>query len=428
MSRQDTTFDLEQLLSVAPNGRHNYSMSRNDMRDVLATALRAGQLMVENGANTARVEETVHRLATALGAEWCDVYVTPTGIIATVYHHGEHRTRIQRIVRAGVDLSRVSGVLEVSRAAAELTPQQARERLEQVATRPRLYGRWLTTAAVGVACACLSTLFGGGMLEWLVTFVASALAFLARDWMHYYNLSRPLMSGIAAFVAAGVAYGLSLLLGAPFAAQAISASVLFLVPGVPLISAMVDLFRGDTVSGMARLASAILLIVAISAGVWAMLLGTQAQMNLDPGRLDTLLLAVPLAFLSSCGFAIMFDVPYRALLVAALVGAIGYTVFRLAGRAALPTGAAAFLAGMAISALAELLARPFRLPTSIFTIPGFLPLVPGAAAFRTLLHFAGDDYTGGIEGLVRTTIIVVALAAGIGTISALARLGRKPVV
>lgn len=360
--------------------------------------------------------------------EWCDVYVTPTGIIATVYHHGEHRTRIQRIIRSGVDLSRVAGVLEVSRAASALTPQQARERLEQVATQPRLYGRWLTTAAVGVACACPSTLFGGAMLEWLITFIAAALAFLARDWMHHHNVSRPLMAGIAAFLAAGIAHGLALLFSALFAAQAISASVLFLVPGVPLVSAMVDLFRGDTVSSVARLASAMLMIVAISAGAWALLLVTQAQMNLDPGRLDVLLLAVPLAFLSACGFAIMFDVPRRALLIAALVGAIGYSVFRLAGLMGLPTGAAAFLAGTTISALAELLARPFRLPTSIFTIPGFLPLVPGAAAFRTLLHFAADDYTNGIEGLVRTTIIVIALAAGIGTISALARLGRRPAV
>ena len=229
--------------------------------------------------------------------EWCDVYVTPTGIIATVYHHGEHRTRIQRIIRSGVDLSRVAGVLEVSRAASALTPQQARERLEQVATQPRLYGRWLTTAAVGVACACPSTLFGGAMLEWLITFIAAALAFLARDWMHHHNVSRPLMAGIAAFLAAGIAHGLALLFSALFAAQAISASVLFLVPGVPLVSAMVDLFRGDTVSGVARLASAMLMIVAISAGVWALLLVTQAQMNLDPGRLDVLLLAVPPAFL-----------------------------------------------------------------------------------------------------------------------------------
>lgn len=70
MSQSDTAFALEQLLSVVPHAGSNHPpLSRDDMRDVLATALRAGQLMVENGANTSRVEETVHRLATALGAD-----------------------------------------------------------------------------------------------------------------------------------------------------------------------------------------------------------------------------------------------------------------------------------------------------------------------------------------------------------------------
>ncbi|MBC8160883.1 MAG: threonine/serine exporter family protein, partial [Roseiflexaceae bacterium] len=218
------------------------------------------------------------------------------------------------------------------------------------------------------------------------------------------------------------------LAGAQFAAPAISASVLFLVPGVPMVSSIADLFRGDTVSGVARLASAVLLVVAIAAGLWAMLLLTQAQIDFTPGRLDLLLLAVPLAALATAGFAIMFDVPYRVLLPAALVGGAGYAVYRLAGLAGLPSGAAAFLAGLMISLLSELLARVLRMPTSMFSIPGFLPLVPGAAAFRALLDFAADDYAAGSEGFVRTIIIVMALAAGIGTVNALVRLGRRPVV
>ncbi|MBC8161342.1 MAG: threonine/serine exporter family protein, partial [Roseiflexaceae bacterium] len=258
MSGSSAAADLERLLSSWPPVEPVVPLSRNGLREVLAAALQGGQLMIENGANTARVEETIHRLATALGAEWCDVYVTPTGLIATVYSRGEHRTRIQRIVRSGVDLSRVAGVLAISRAAAggALSVAQVRERLSQVASQPRLYNRWLTTAGVGLACGCLSLLFGGGVPELAITFVAAALAFLLREWLHQQTLSRALMTGLTALFASALAYGLATLAGAQFAAPAISASVLFLVPGVPMVSSIADLFRGDTVSGVARLASA----------------------------------------------------------------------------------------------------------------------------------------------------------------------------
>lgn len=431
-AEQPHDFSLEMVESketAADEVLHAVPLTWAEMRDVLDISLRAGQILLENGANTARVEETVHRMATALGADWCDVYVTPTGMVATISAGGDHRTRIQRVVRSGVDLSRIAAVLAVSREAVSgnLTRIAVREQVEHIAVQPRTYGRYLTTLAVGLACACTAVLFGGGLWEFAITLLAAAGAFLLREPLLRMQFSRPLLTALTAFVASALAYGLAWVVGAAHPAQAVTASVLFLVPGVLMISSVVDLFRGDTVSGVARGTSALLVLIAIAGGLWAMLLVTRAQMNLELGRLDNVPLAMGLAFCSSVGFGVLFDVPQRALLVAALVGALAYGIDRWGLLVGMPSGAAAFIAGLAISALAEVLSRPFRLPTTVFTIPGFLPLVPGAAAFRTLLNFVADDYMNGTASLVRTAIIVVALAAGIGAGGALARVGRKPV-
>jgi uncharacterized membrane protein YjjP (DUF1212 family) len=401
-------------------------LSRDELREVLTTALRAGQLMLENGANTARVEETVHRLGTALGAEWLDVYVTPGGIIATDTSYGEHRTKIQRVVKSGLDLSRVAAVIELSRRA-ELEKKSCdavRLALEQIATQSRQYARWPTTLAVAVACACFAALFGGGSPEIVVTLIAAGAAQTLRDVLARFNLNRLLAAGVVAAAASGLALSLSTLGAAP--APTVLASVLLLVPGVLMVSSIADLFRGDTLSGLGRAASAFLTLAAISAGIWTTLLVSGVQVALVPVAQPGMLASLALALVATAGFAVLFDVPRRTLFVCALVGALAYGTRQGALNLGLPPEAAIFLGGVVVGLLAELFARLFHLPTSIFTIPGFITLVPGSAAFRTLLDFVSADYTSGTANSVRTALLTAALAAGFGTINALARMHRKP--
>ncbi|HWQ15650.1 MAG TPA: threonine/serine exporter family protein [Roseiflexaceae bacterium] len=418
-------------------------LSREALRDVLTTALRAGQIMVENGANTARVEETVHRVGTALGAAWMEVYATPTGIVASAVSGGEHRTRIQRITAAGVDLSKIAAVLDVSRraAAGELDREATRDELERIAHRPRVYGPLATTAAVALACGCFAVLFGGGAWELLVALLVSALSHPLRLLLLRARVGPLLAAGVTATFASSLALLLAAwlpalapavqryapLLPPPTPDRAITgaASVVLLVPGVVMVSSIADLFRGDTISGVARATTAMMTIGAIASGTWAALLLTGAQVDVAPATQPNLPLALGMALIGAWGFAVLFDVPRRALLPAALVGAAAYGVRVATLGAGLPAEAAIFAAGLAIGALAETLARLMRLPTMIFTIPGFIPLVPGVLAFVTMLQLVNGSYEPGVASLVRTALLTAALAVGLGTVGALARVGRR---
>lgn len=409
------------------------ALSRDALRNVLTTALRAGQLMLENGANTARVEETVHRMGTALGAEWMDVYVTPQGIIASAVSHHEHRTRIQRVTKSGVDLSRVAAVMDVSRRTerGELTIAAALDALDRIARQPRLYGVWLTTLAVALGCAGFAVLFGGGLGEFVVVLLAAACGQALRHSLLHRNLDRLMTTAFVAASASALALAFAtvLPLAVPIGvkpAVAITGSVLLLVPGVLMVSSTADMVRGDITSGVARATAALLAVMSIGAGIWATLLISRAPVALETTLQPNLLVALLMALLAAGGFGVLFDVPYQVLPFAALTGMLAYGVRWLIAYAGGPVEVAFFFAGLTIGAMAELLARRLRTTSSLFAIPGYIPLVPGAIAFRAVLKFVEADYTAGLADAVRAVLLIVAIAVGMGTVSALVRLRHKP--
>lgn len=418
--------------SEADASQERPALSRTALRDVLATALRAGQLMLENGANTARIEETVHRMGTALGAEWMDVYVTPQGIIASAVSHHEHRTRIQRVIKSGVDLSRVAAVMDLSRRAehGELTAEEALQQLEQIARQPRLYGVWATMLAVALACGGFAVLFGGGIGEFAVVLLAAGCAQLLRHSLLHNNLDRLMTTAVVAACASALALTIAerLPLLVPIAikpATVITASVLLLVPGVLMVSSTADMVRGDITSGVARATAALLSVMSIGAGIWATLLVSRATVTLETVVQPNLLVALVMALLAAGGFGVLFDVPYRALPFAALTGMLAYGVRWLIAYGGAPIEVAFFFAGLTIGAMAELLARRLRTTSSLFAIPGYIPLVPGAIAFRAVLRFVEADYTAGLADAVRAVLLIIAIAVGLGTVSALTRMRQK---
>jgi uncharacterized membrane protein YjjP (DUF1212 family) len=397
------------------------TLSFADLRDVLELSLRAGQLMLENGANTSRVEETIERLGGALGADRVDVYVTPTGIIASAFSGGEHRTKLLRIYRSGIDLNRTASVLALAdlAEARKLDREGVRRELGHIAAQRRLYGHWLTAGAVALACAAFGVLVGGGVLEACATAAAAGPAQLLRAFLGRRKVGRVTVTYVVAVLGSWAGLELARAIGAPSPEVALLSPVLLLVPGVLMVSSIADLFRGDTISGMARSVQAVLIIVTIGAGLWTTTLLSQTHVTSTAYGTLPLGISAPLSFIAALGFAILFDVPKRALPLAALVGAAAFVARAGALQLASPPELAIFVGGATAALLAEPAARWTRLSMSIFIIPAFIPLVPGVAAFQTVLELANENYALGTAGLVRTAILVGALAAGVGVVNAL---------
>lgn len=385
---------------------------------ILNAALGAGCLLMENGGNMSRVEETVSRMGRALGADAVEVSATPSGIIATLVSADQHRTRIQRARRSGVRLSLAAEVLSLVLEAenGRATVEEVEERLRQLQQRARLHGVLPTALAVGLACGAFAVLLGGTARDFALVSAAAALAQLIRHQLLGTRIGGLLTTAVVAMVASSTAWVLA---GDNFRVT-VAASVLLLVPGAPLVSGTSDLFRGDTAAGLARTTHAMLTVTMIGAGVWATILllgGMPSESPGFPGQ-DSVLLAALMGGLAAAGFSLLFDVPGRHILQAGLVGFLAILARSLALAVPMPAEAANLLAGMAIGIAAESLSRSSGAPFPIFAVPGYITLVPGTVFIGGVLHLVAGEYVEGLSLLVRAQLILIAIAVGMGAVPA----------
>jgi uncharacterized membrane protein YjjP (DUF1212 family) len=244
-------------------------LDRETLRDVIDLALWAGQLLLQHGAETERVEETVHILGTSLGCNWMDILVSPNAVIVTTISGDEFRTKVRRVVSIGVNMCIVSEVNDLSRrvAAGELDRLAVREELTRISHLKPVYNRWLVVVMVGLSCAAFSRLFGGDAPVFLVTFVASSTAMFVRQEFNRRHFNPLLTTAITAFTA-GLLASAAPRLGLGAQPQlALAAAVLLLVPGVPLINSAEDMLKGHLVTGMARGVFGGLISLAIALGL-----------------------------------------------------------------------------------------------------------------------------------------------------------------
>ncbi len=233
---------------------HKTPLEREALRDVIDLALWAGQLLLQHGAESARIEETVHRLGTGLGADWMDILVSPNAIAATTVSGAEFRTKIRRVVAIGVNMQIIAEINDLTRrvSAGEMDRVQLRAEIVRIdGLRPQ-YNRWFVVLMVGLACAAFSRLLGGDWPVFFVTLGAAAAAMWVRQELNrrYFN---SLLVVVGTSFVAGLIASLAGLLQLSIQPQtALAASVLLLIPGVPLLNCADDLLKGHLVTGIVR--------------------------------------------------------------------------------------------------------------------------------------------------------------------------------
>lgn len=232
--------------------------------------------MLENGAETSRVEETIMYLAYAYGVP-VECYVTPTGLTISVGGE-ETTTRIARIHRRGINLSKVVALNELSRELVlhNIDIEHARMRVEDIREAPPAFGpttRYLAAALGGFAYTALS----GGRLPEMVAGGFACL--LARTVSERLSLAFPAFVSIslASFLATLFAT-LNVWLFGLDSQKIVLGAIIPLLPGVSLVSSVRDLMAGELVSGLARGAESLLTATAIAVGV---LMGLSLQRSLS---------------------------------------------------------------------------------------------------------------------------------------------------
>ncbi|WP_046175957.1 threonine/serine exporter family protein [Domibacillus indicus] len=237
--------------------------------DIMDVSLLAGKIMLESGAETYRVEDTMMRIALSYGIEESHSFVTPTGIMFSIETDEPTKTKLMRISSRTTDLYKVSAVNAISRriSAGELTVSQAYKELKAIQKAPMFFSFLMQIAAAASTSGCFVILLKGSWDNVLPAMLAGALAYFLVLKVADIVPTMFFSDFIAALAGGGAAYLLFRMgLGSDLD-RIIVGTLIPLVPGLLITNAVRDLMAGHFLSGLAKGAEALLTALAIGTGI-----------------------------------------------------------------------------------------------------------------------------------------------------------------
>ena len=238
------------------------------MKDKLNSAMNIGEEMLISGAEIHRVEDSMNRILTALGASRVDTFIITSSMVVTVHMpDGAVYTETRRIMGSGTDFERIHKLNSLSRriCSGEITADKINDELAEIG-RTKVYPLWLEFICYAIIAGAFTLFFGGDLMQSLASLVIGALVRLVL-WISDSTVKNKIFAKfITSFAATALAYlsvKLSITSGVD---EIIIGNIMTLIPGIGLTTALRDIFTGDSITGILRSLEAVISALAIAAG------------------------------------------------------------------------------------------------------------------------------------------------------------------
>jgi uncharacterized membrane protein YjjP (DUF1212 family) len=373
------------------------------------------------GTPAPRLENAITDVAATIGLV-CNINSNPTSLVFSFREQGGPETilsEITRVVRldpGSLDLRRLSFadavVEQVLRG--DLDIDAGYSRLLEVEAMPPA-ARWLIISAYGLIGAGLAVLLAR---SWADVVAAGAIGLCVGSIVQLCsrrpNLT-PATEAVCALAATLMACGASTLIQ-PISVQSVAlASLIVLLPGLALTTAINELATQHLVSGVARFAGAGAVLLKLTFGVVA---GTQIAHILGWNIVADSVVPVPEWAIwpaligAAFGFAVTFGADRRDFPLVMMAAIGSYFITRYFGTA-IGNGAGVFLAALAACSIGNLYARIFHRPGALIRLPGIILLVPGSIGFRSLTQAFERDILVSLDTGFTLLSILITLVAGL---------------
>lgn len=387
--------------------------------DVLEVASEAGHILLENGAEISRVEDTMERISSHYGVHTGHFFVLSNGIFTT--SSSNKYANVEFIPIRGIQLSKVVEVNRLSYriAADKVSLTQARAELDAIRDEP-MKPAWeqIVGSAFGAAGFC--AVFGGGFMDCAAAFVVGTLLYLFLLFVSSRYLSK-IVGGICNSLVATLLCLASYRLGfGSSLSNIIIGAIMPLIPGVPFVNGVRDLADSDYIAGTTRLTDAMLgfFCIALGVGTSFVLDGSIFQgmielkgvtVNAETAGLGWQTLA---AFIGTFAFAILFGVPRQQYATCGIIGAIGWAAFLIMTRAGIAgTMVSITFSTVLICLMSRMVAVWDKCPSTVYLLCGIFPLVPGAGIFWFTYYLVAEKFrlsmtTGFNAGMAAIAIVL----------------------
>jgi uncharacterized membrane protein YjjP (DUF1212 family) len=375
----------------------------------------------EYGTAAPRLEDVVNLVSARLGLS-CNVLSTPTSIVMSFSDltSDEDLAEITQVVRldpGSVDLKRLCQVDEIADQVIDgrLDLAAGRRKLREFRLSERSANGAAAISAYAISAAAIAAVLHAGWIG-----VASAgLVGALIGVVYIVSLKRPNVANASEAISALVATFIATLVAAyiaPIAVRSvIIASLIVLMPGLTLTTAVRELSSQHLISGTARTMGAVATLLKLAFGALAAsqlcaLVGivpsAEAEAPIPPWTEWVAVLAAGLAF------SALFRTPRRYVPVVVASVVLGYVCAQL-GTANVAPAFGVFLGSLVVGAASNAFARVAHRPGALVREPGIILLVPGSVGFRTLSFVFERDVLLGLDTAITLVTLLVSIVAGL---------------
>lgn len=234
----------------------------------LHLAVSLGTMLLVNGAEINRVEDSMRRVLAAYGAIEPEVFTISSCIIVSVLQEGgQATTRLKRITSRSTDMEKFARLNALSRRLVREKPpyEEAIAALNEILKTPA-YPPFISVFGFFIAAGMFTMLFGGawrdGLFSGFCALTAWFVVFVAMRLQLHPFLRNIIVSGLSAFLAGAFHRvfpdaKMDLIIIGTFMLQ---------VPGVLMTNGVRDILSGDYIAGFLSLMEAGMVAIAMAIG------------------------------------------------------------------------------------------------------------------------------------------------------------------
>lgn len=239
-----------------------------DAKDLMNLSLYTGALLIQNGAESYRAEDTIERICKSVSnISNVSAYALPSAIFISMEFEGETLSNFRKITISDTNLYKIDRVNSFSRdfVSHDLSIKEAYDRLFEIdgteENSKKIY------FGGGIAASFFSVLFGGDVKDFAASFFIGILISLVLEKLSYLKLSFFINNIICAFITSILAiicvyFGLGSNID-----MIIIGVIMLLVPGVAITNSVRDIMSGEFITGAITMIKAFFIALAIAFGV-----------------------------------------------------------------------------------------------------------------------------------------------------------------
>ncbi|MFV0314608.1 MAG: threonine/serine exporter family protein [Anaerotignum sp.] len=236
---------------------------------LLKFALDAGELMLSSGAETHRVQDTMHRILSASHSDGVEAMAMSTFLIVSIPSEKSGSLTLTRgVYSRAVNFEKICRVNDISRAfvSGQICLEEATVRLVEI-NHTSDFPPIARVISSGVTCGSFTLVLNGTWTDSLAAFIFGILIGLLLQLARKSKMPHFFSCLLGGFIAGAGAVIFHKFVPTAGTDLIIIGSIMPLLPGMTMTNSIRDVMEGNFISGTSKMVETLLIAFAIAGGV-----------------------------------------------------------------------------------------------------------------------------------------------------------------